>query len=259
MPNTSTVAIDPLNVNGHHNFFVGVTVADGVDRTRRFRVQRTGLALVRVQGPVEMNDPVGLSDGTDPTVNAALVKDGMPAVGVVKQAIANDDDDNPQIQLVQVELGAGAPSGGESRNITFVNKTGYQSMWGDYWWGTYGSGIFVPVAKQFQNRCSLTGQNNWYGQNQTFAYPHNVSGDVLLGIYRVNTGPNGPRREGYTPPYSVGEYIFCDQPTDGTAVFTDPANTKDPSGKAVAANTPIIWQETGNRSWTEFNDQTYGT
>ena len=99
---TVTVAAAAAGTPGP-NVFVGVTVRDQEDPTMPFKVQSTGKGLALVQGPVNINDPVGLSDGT--SNNTCLVKSGPTPVGNVLQAITDTT-----IKLVEVMLGVGGSS-----------------------------------------------------------------------------------------------------------------------------------------------------
>ena len=106
-PNTHTVATRPDQMTSDSNIFVGVTVRDGEDPQAPFNVQRTGIALVRVKGPVKANDGVGLDDG-DSNDWEYLSPGGSVPVGTAKQDITDSS-----IKLIEVDLGVGGSGGGE--------------------------------------------------------------------------------------------------------------------------------------------------
>lgn len=102
--NTNTVATSPDAVSPQDNVFVGVTVRQDEPVDKPFKVQKTGTALVRVQGPVSVDDSLGLAAST--TDWEYLIKDGSPGVGKALQNISADT-----VQLIQVALGSGGGGG----------------------------------------------------------------------------------------------------------------------------------------------------
>jgi hypothetical protein len=104
-------------VYGTDSKFVGVTVRHNEPANWQFPVQSSGEALARVQGPVNVNDPIGPSPngGTDFAVNGAyLVKNGTPPVGIALQALSGSS-----VTTIAVRLGAGGSgnSGGGGGNV----------------------------------------------------------------------------------------------------------------------------------------------
>lgn len=98
----NTVPVPPEGVTSAHTVFAGVTVRDGEDCAKPFRVQTQGVACVRVKGPVEVNTPVGWVQGY-----GYLEANATPSVGVAMQKITASD-----VQLVQVRLGSGGGGSG---------------------------------------------------------------------------------------------------------------------------------------------------
>jgi hypothetical protein len=88
--------------------FAGVTARHNQLPAKGLTVNRTGEALVRVQGPVAANDVVGRASGT--AAGTHLVKDGSVPVGRVRAPIAA-----AEVALVPVMLGAG---GGGAATVT---------------------------------------------------------------------------------------------------------------------------------------------
>lgn len=101
-PNVKTTAVLPAAATSVDNIFGGVTVRNNEPASRPVRVQTSGIALIRVRGPISANDMVGLGSGTEDY----LVKDGSPGVGLAHQNITADE-----IKLIPVRIGAGGNSG----------------------------------------------------------------------------------------------------------------------------------------------------
>lgn len=102
--NTNTVATSPDAISPQDTVFVGVTVRQDEPVDKPFKVQRTGLALARVQGPVSVDDSLGLASSA--TDWEYLVKDGTPSVGKAQQEITGET-----VTLIQVALGSGGGGG----------------------------------------------------------------------------------------------------------------------------------------------------
>jgi hypothetical protein len=92
-----------------HKVFMGVTVRHNENAGKPIRVQQKGVALVRVQGPVAVDDTLGLAVVSPFDV---LVKNGPVSVGKALQAIPD-----ATIRVISVRLGAG---GGGSQAPTWI-------------------------------------------------------------------------------------------------------------------------------------------
>jgi len=91
------------------NQFAGVTIRHNESTNRAFCVQTTGDTYAQVMGPLNANDPIGLSPagGSDFATNGAyLAKGGTPSVGVALEPISGST-----VQLIKVRLGTGGGSG----------------------------------------------------------------------------------------------------------------------------------------------------
>jgi len=91
------------------NQFAGVTIRHNESTNRAFCVQATGDTYAQVMGPVNANDPIGLSSagGSDFATNGAyLAKGGTPSVGVALEPISGST-----VQLIKVRLGTGGGGG----------------------------------------------------------------------------------------------------------------------------------------------------
>jgi hypothetical protein len=107
----SATAVAPASVAGTTNRFAGVTVRHNEPTNRTFCVQTVGDSYAMVMGPVNTNDPVGLSaaGGSDFATNGAyLTGSGTPAVGLAMEPISGTG-----IQLIKVRLGSGGGGGGD--------------------------------------------------------------------------------------------------------------------------------------------------
>ncbi len=100
--------------------FWGVTVRDGEDTSKPFRVQRTGMGLARVKGPVSATDMLGLNDG-DSDDWEYLVKNGKVGVGMALQDVPDG-----ATKLVKVLFGAGGggSSSTDEQLFSFVRMPG---------------------------------------------------------------------------------------------------------------------------------------
>jgi hypothetical protein len=110
-------AVAPAAVTGPNpsvateNRFAGVTVRHNEPTDRTFCVQTVGDGYAMVMGPVNTNDPIGLSaaGGTDFATNGAyLVSGGTPAVGLAMEPISGS-----AVQLIKVRLGSGGGGSGD--------------------------------------------------------------------------------------------------------------------------------------------------
>ena len=83
--------------------FVGVTVAHNTDASKPFAVQTSGIALARVQGPVAMNQLVGLVDpvGSAPTGNYLGAATRFPVAQALEPITSGST------VLIKVKLGLG--------------------------------------------------------------------------------------------------------------------------------------------------------
>lgn len=118
---TNTIATAPSNVAAADTVFVGVTVRHGEDATKPFNVQQTGEVPVRVMGPVNENDSLGLAaPGTGD--NTYLVKGGTPSVGTARQKITS-----AVVQTIKVNLGAGGSSSDEDYAGIYVPGQSYDT------------------------------------------------------------------------------------------------------------------------------------
>ncbi len=84
--------------------FLGVTTVHNVDATKPFQVQTGGPALAQVQGPVNVNDAIGLSDDGS---NHLVTGSSMPQ-GTALEAITDTS-----VRLIKIRLGSGGGSGGD--------------------------------------------------------------------------------------------------------------------------------------------------
>lgn len=108
--NTNTQAVMPTAVvPTTHKVFMGVTVRHNEDAGSPMQTQATGVAPVRVQGPVGADDAVGLSTAAPFDV---LVKNGTVNVGKALQVIADGS-----VKVILVRLGSG---GGGSQAPTWI-------------------------------------------------------------------------------------------------------------------------------------------
>lgn len=94
--------VKPPSASATTDAFVGVTVRQNEDATKPLNVQTSGTALVRVKGPVAINDMVGLVAGQN-----YLEKDSTTSVGKVLEAIGDTST-----KLIRVALGSGGGGGG---------------------------------------------------------------------------------------------------------------------------------------------------
>ena len=92
---------NPIGSPDQRTVFVGVTTAHNLDATGTFSVQTGGHALALVQGPVAVNDPVGLSRSG----GNFLEKGGATTEGKTREAIPDSS-----VKLIKVNLGGGASS-----------------------------------------------------------------------------------------------------------------------------------------------------
>lgn len=103
-PNTRTLAVMPAAATSEDKLFAGVTVRQNEKAALPVRLQMHGDGLALVKGPVNENDPVGLS-GT--ASDGHLVSGGSPAVGQARQRISDSS-----VKLIPVRFGSGGGSGG---------------------------------------------------------------------------------------------------------------------------------------------------
>jgi hypothetical protein len=175
--------------------FVGATVRDqeSTSATQYLSLQRDGLGLVRVMGPANVGDSVGMSAGND-----YLVSGGTPAVGTVLQAVP---DSNPH--LVQVQLGAGAGGGGAT---TLMTITGLP---------TTGDCIIcnntIAVAMPYKLRPSVYTAGGY--QEGPF-----VAGATI----QTRTTP-GPYNQRIEPPYRLFDQLQVSTPTGGVGPVVAPS------------------------------------
>lgn len=102
-------AVLPSATTTSHKNFMGVTVRSGEEigtDGASVVLQRNGVALIRVKGPVSHGDTVGLSPEHD-----YLEKDKTPAVGVVQE----DHTGGTTVALLLVRIGQATSSGGDAR------------------------------------------------------------------------------------------------------------------------------------------------
>jgi len=108
----NATAVAPASVTAQAtNQFAGVTIRHNESTNRAFCVQTIGDTYARVMGPVNANDPIGLSaaGGSDFATNGAyLVGSGTPAVGLALEPISGSS-----VQLIKVRLGSGGGGGGD--------------------------------------------------------------------------------------------------------------------------------------------------
>jgi hypothetical protein len=208
LPLGTPIRKSPSNTNPTYpssdSVFVGVTVRNNEDTTKPLRVQTTGVRPVRVQGPVAVNDTVGLSPGA----NDFLVKDGSPAVGKALQPIGDTS-----VKTIMVQLAVG---GGQStKDQAYVVK----SHRGNYlichkWTGVGELSTDVPIAKP---------QELWYTvasvvvDGVTITY----SGYDINSQTRQATIGSVPEIQVIVPRYVPGQIIYATQP-DLVQVNTDP-------------------------------------
>ena len=118
-PPTGTLATYPPNVDADiDTIFLGVTTTHNQSANGRLYVQQDGEALALVQGPVGVNDAIGMSAGgyaSYATTGAYFTKGG--GLGVALQAITDSS-----IKLIKVRLGGG---GGESGGSAGT----YRGLW----------------------------------------------------------------------------------------------------------------------------------
>jgi hypothetical protein len=135
--------------------FAGVTVkqAHEIDGTKGAQIplQRTGLALCRVRGPVTAGDTVGIKTTVmDPANRAgALASSPDHAVGRALQSIAT-----ATVQLCRVELGVGGSGGSGGLYRLKSVEADYLICWKSN--GTTDTEGDVKIAKAFELRESLT-------------------------------------------------------------------------------------------------------
>lgn len=204
-PNTNTVATPTEDLTEADSVFVGVTVRDNEATTKPFKVQRSGVALARVQGPVKANDAVGLSADT-----AYLVAGGTPSVGLVRQEILDDS-----VKLIEVDLGSGG--GGGASGPYRVKQ-----VMGDYlvcvsWDGTTEGTDDVYIAKEWKHRNSLTGEII-LGEDHTYTYEADVDD---LNVIRHDAVPatSTTTDERIVPPWVLNEEVMA--VTAKTGVVTE--------------------------------------
>lgn len=109
---TAGCATAPGSVGTGDSVFVGVTVRHNEPTGGTFYVRQQGQTLARVQGPVAVNDPIGLSGNGD-----CLKKSGTPSVGRALEAIAGS-----AVTTIMVQLGAGGAAAGGGNYAGTWNK-----------------------------------------------------------------------------------------------------------------------------------------
>jgi hypothetical protein len=205
---TDTTTYDPTTLIT----FIGVTVRDNEDAFKPFKVQHTGVALVKVRGPVTAGDSVGMLmkttrsytlPATPPWDSMVKQKDGetVQALGIVQQDISDPSGIEP-IQLVRVRLGVPGTSspGGKLKQYQYVSMGADHVMAAPYD-GTATTGPAVAVAKPYELRYSTISKN--------------VDGDtVTYGNYsaahqtRTASDAGGSEIQIIVPWYSTGEIIY---------------------------------------------------
>ena len=199
-PNTNTVATWPGSITSADSVFVGATVRQGEDTMKSFKVQRSGVTLVRVQGPVAANAAVGLAGSV--VGWEYLTAGGTPSVGMVRQAILDDS-----VKLIEVDLGSG---GGGGASGPYRVK----SVAGDYlvcrtWDGTTEGASDVFIAKEWKHRNSLTAETIM-GQAHTYGYATDASDPSGMNVIRNDSVVGGATTaERLLPPWVQDEEVMA--------------------------------------------------
>jgi hypothetical protein len=200
----NTVATAPDAIGPEDTIFMGVTVRDSEDPTGSFKVQKTGVALVRVQGPVNATDAVGLADSV--TGWEYLTAGGIPPVGVALQSITDTS-----VRLIQVSLGTG---GGGS-----AGRYRLKGMADDYlicrsWDGTTEGTKDVYIAKEFKHRNSLTTETE-YATPMTYTYTPDGTDPNHLNVLRHKTDGTDTELQHILPIWTLDEEIGAIQQSTG--------------------------------------------
>jgi hypothetical protein len=212
--NVDTTPVAPAFATADHNIFAGVTIRHNESVNKPMKLQTAGIALIRVRGPINANDPVGLGSGTEDY----LVSGGTPSVGLAHQAIATE-----VIKLIPVRMGAGGA--GESG---LVKQFRVKSVQNDHlvcreFDGTTEGLVDVLVTKPFDLR-----RTGWHGQAVVYVlepFPASpgtltITYSFVSPVYRIATATNGvvehqiiiPR---YLPNRSI---VFACKSENGTGV-----------------------------------------
>ena len=204
-PNTNTVATPTEDLTEADSVFVGVTVRDNEATTKPFKVQRSGVALARVRGPVKANDAVGLSADT-----AYLVAGGTPSVGLVRQEILDDS-----VKLIEVDLGSGG--GGGASGPYRVKDVEDDYLVCRTWDGTSEGTDDVYIAKEYKHRNTLRAET-LLGEDHTYTYeadteeadPDQVNVTRHDSVPSATEGdPPAVTDERLVPPWVIDEEIMA--------------------------------------------------
>jgi hypothetical protein len=251
-PHSDTWPVAPAHVSSQHTVFAGVTVRDGENPAKPFRVQMTGRALALVQGPVKTNDPVGLSDGSSSGTNNCLVGSPTVPVGIVKQDVTDSNQ-----HLVEVDLGAGAAGQPGSPSVFY-----FKQAFSDYLLATTSpsGGSVVQIAKPPELRCSLTTAQI---DGEIFSMTYQTSG-ALAWTARTKVGTSTPQEyQRVRPSYQPGN-AAATPPIPPSKINAVPYTGSDvlsvgpaDGDSTNAAGTPLKWiQISENRMWVRKVDQT---
>lgn len=209
-PNWPYAPADPAAVALKSKEFVGVVVRQSEDATRAFRVQRTGVALCLVHGPIKVGDSVGMIWTGAGNYDLLYILGGdMTLVGKCLQPISGS-----VTKLIKVELGSASPAAGGGTTMYKITALNGASGGSDIftcrtWDGATLGAVDVVVAKYVHQRRSMGSEvidgvtvtyNHIDDNNRTASDGINTENDVVF------------------PRYKVGDVIFADQPTPGTAV-----------------------------------------
>jgi hypothetical protein len=200
--NTNTLAVMPAAATATDSIFAGVVLRQNEQTGRPFRVQTGGIALVRVQGPIEPNDPVGLA--ATPTTDY-LVKNGTTAVGLAHGRISDGS-----VKLIHVRIGAGAGGSVDVQRFKLVSVSGdYLSCQKVSELGIVTDATTVLIAKPFHLRRST------YQSTTVNGFGITVSAD---GSTRTWVQGNATIVDRVEPAYDVNQPIYGTQPTGRSEV-----------------------------------------
>lgn len=208
--NTNTLAVLPAGAAADDKIFGGVTVRANERANGPVRVQMSGVALVRVRGPVNENDSVGLGSGTEDY----LVKDStVGTVGLAHQKITD-----ASTKLIPVRIGGGGGAAGGKVQRMRISAEGddtltCQKVASD---GTVIAGSFT-VAKPPTLRLSF-----W--NNQTFGlWRYSGTKNSRSKIYAGTAVPGGLQpgdnlTENLEPSYTAGMDIYASEAEGATSI-----------------------------------------
>lgn len=209
--NTNTLCVLPAAATSEDKIFGGVTVRQNEAAGGPVKVQTQGIALIRVRGPVNENESVGLGSGTEDY----LVTGSSASVGVAHQKIAD-----ATTQLIPVRIGAGGGGGNFYRVKSIEGDFLTCVKWGGKMHSTAEDGTEeIYIARDPELRRSTY-------EGKTIAW--NSDGDAFNATYsyesntkRIKTVNGVAEPQVIIPYYKTGFTVIKAQTTGPTGV-TDP-------------------------------------